>query len=412
MPTTRGWAAVAAGLGLWIAARVIGSSDLHMLAAGILALPLIAALYVRWSRVRLSIRRHLSPARVFAGGRATERITVENLGQLTTPFLLLEDAVPSTLGRPARLVVAGVPPRNHQETSYTVACRSRGKYRLGPLSIFLSDPFGLARTRIQTAGRSDLVVYPQIEDVDVTGLLSQGAGAGESTARQLHRSAAEFYTMREYVTGDDLRRIHWPSVARTGHLMIRQDEATRRSTATIFLDNRLDVLGPRGSAAFERAVSVAGSLGVAFAKAGFSVHLATADGPVQPVTEEGLLGSLAGVALSEGRRLTEVLTGLRAGSLADTTLAVVSAPPTGPDVARFIRIGSGFGRKLATMVYAVSPSSVAGPAAEELEKRASVARASMGRAGWEVLIIPPEGKLGDVWQRTNKRALRAVGSSS
>jgi hypothetical protein len=81
-------------------------------------------------------------------------------------------------------------------------------------------------------------------------------------------------------------------------------------------------------------------------------------------------------------------------------------------VARFIRIGSGFGRKLATMVYAVSPSSVAGPAAEELEKRASVARASMGRAGWEVLIIPPEGKLGDVWQRTNKRALRAVGSSS
>jgi uncharacterized protein (DUF58 family) len=412
MPTTRGWAAVVAGLGLWIAARVMGSSDLHMLAAGILALPLIAALYVRWSRVRLSIRRHLSPVRVFAGGRATERITVENLGHLTTPFLLLEDAVPATLGRPARLVVAGVPPRNHQETSYSLACRSRGKYRLGPLAIFISDPFGLARTRIQAGGRNDLVVFPQIEELDVSGLLSQGAGAGESTARQLHRSAAEFYTMREYVTGDDLRRIHWPSVARTGQLMIRQDEATRRSTATVFLDNRLNVLGPRGSAAFERAVSVAGSLGVAFSRAGFSVQLATADGPGHPVTEEGLLETLAAVGLSEGRRLTEVLTGLRAGSLADTTLAVVSAPPTGPDVARLIRIGSGFGRKLGALVYAVSPSSVSGPAAEELEKRASVAGASLGRAGWEVVVIPPEGKLGDVWQRRTKRALRAAGSSS
>jgi hypothetical protein len=218
--------------------------------------------------------------------------------------------------------------------------------------------------------------------------------------------------MREYVTGDDLRRIHWPSVARTGRLMIRQDEATRRSTATVFLDNRLDVLGPRGSAAFERAVSVAGSLGVAFARAGFSVQLATADRAGHPVTEEGLLEALAGVPLSEGRRLTEVLTGLRGGSLADTTLAVVSAPPTPPDVARLIRIGSGFGRKLAAFVYAVSPSAVPGPAGEELEKRATVARASLGRAGWEVLVLPPEGKLGDVWQRTTKRALRTAGSSS
>src|SRR5437899_3317308 len=82
-----------------------------------------------------------------------------------------------------------------------------------------------------------------------------------SIAGRLHRSAAEFYTMREYVTGDDLRRIHWPSVARTGQLMIRQDESTRRSSALLFLDSRASALGAYGSPGFERAVSVAATLG-------------------------------------------------------------------------------------------------------------------------------------------------------
>ena len=205
MPTRRGWAAIAAGLSLWIAARLIGSPDLHMLSVGLLVLPLITILYVRWTRVRLGIRRHLSPSRVFAGSRSVMDLTVENLGRTTTSFLLLEDAMPASLGRPARLVVSGVPPRNKQTVSYSIVCRQRGRYRVGPLTIYVSDPFGLARVRLQTSGSSDLLVYPQIEDLDGRHLTSQGVGAGESTVRHLYRSAAEFYTMREYVTGDDLR---------------------------------------------------------------------------------------------------------------------------------------------------------------------------------------------------------------
>ena len=50
--------------------------------------------------------------------------------------------------------------------------------------------------------------------------------------------------MRGYQEGDDLRRIHWPSVARTGELMIRQDEASRRAGGLIYLDSREALLGP------------------------------------------------------------------------------------------------------------------------------------------------------------------------
>src|SRR5438445_15971 len=111
---------------------------------------------------------------------------------------------------------------------------------------------------------------PEVEDLDAGHLVSQGVGAGESAVRHLYRSAAEFYTMREYVTGDDLRRIHWPSVARSGQLMIRQDESTRRSSATVFMDNRAGVVGHDGSPSFERAVSLAATVGKLLAQKGFA----------------------------------------------------------------------------------------------------------------------------------------------
>ena len=83
--------------------------------------------------------------------------------------------------------------------------------------------------------------------------------------------------MRQYQEGDDLRRIHWPSVAHTGELMIRQDESSRRSSGLVFLDSRESALGQIHGPAFERAVSVAASLGVLLARGGFSLRLSTAE---------------------------------------------------------------------------------------------------------------------------------------
>jgi hypothetical protein len=98
-----------------------------------------------------------------------------------------------------------------------------------------------------------------------------------------------------------------------------------------------------------------------------------------------------------------VLKALRAGSLADTTLAFVSAPPVGSDLPSMIRMGSSFGRKLAVLVYRVDPASMVSVAAEEIRVRASAAQASLMRAGWEVYVLSPDERLGDVWQRTTKK---------
>ena len=176
-----------------------------------------------------------------------------------------------------RLVATGIPPRNDQKLHYSLVCRQRGRYDIGPRPIYQTDPFGLARTRVEAPARSELIVYPAVEDTRRPGSCPRAPGSGEAAARRLYRSAAEFYTMREYVTGDDLRRIHWPSVARTGRLMIRQDESTRRSSAMLLLDTRQSALGAQGSPGFESG-RVGGRLaGAGALAAGFALRMGTVD---------------------------------------------------------------------------------------------------------------------------------------
>ena len=412
MPTRRGWAAFAAGIALWIGARFVGSPDLHMVATGLAILPILAALFVHWSHIRVNAHRHLSSVRAFPGTKVVVSLTIENESRLTAPFLLLEDAIPPSLGRPARLVVTGIPPRNNETVSYSIHCRRRGRYSLGPLSIFITDPFGLARIRIESRQRNELIVYPEVEDIDAWNLAMHGAGSGESAVRHLQHSAAEFYTMREYVTGDDLRRIHWPSVARTGQLMIRQDESTRRSTATLFLDNRSGVVGHDGSPSFERAVSLAATVGKLLAQKGFALHLATVDSPATLVDETRLLEILASVSTVRTRSIGESLRALRATARADTSLALVTAPPPANEVQSLLRIGSGFGRKLAIFVYPASLVDLPSPAANELEARATSARSALQHAGWDVFMVEPDGRFSEVWQTGRNKKLRLAGSLS
>lgn len=412
MPTSRGWAAFAAGVCLWVAARMVGSRDLHMLAAGIVVLPFLAALLVRWTPARFDVRRQLSATRVFSGSTVTVTLTLANQGRTTTSYALLEDRVPAALGKPVRLVVAGVPPGGRQSVSYSLGCRRRGRFMLGPLDVALSDPFGLARASVQIPSESELIVYPEVEELELSGLVSGASGSGESTSRHLYRSATEFYTMREYVTGDDLRRIHWPSVARTGELMIRQDESPRRSHAVIFLDTRVAALGDSGGPGLERAISTAAALTRAFSRAGFALTLATVDSSPASGDEESLMDALASIVPSRTQKMADAVARLRAAAPSEATLAVVSAPPSAAEASTLSRVGGGFGRKLAVFVYPFAPSSLSKEMEADLKHRATSASVSLQRAGWRTFVLRPDERLGHIWKKTETAKLQPAASSS
>ena len=75
----RGVVVAVAGLVMWLVARLIGSPGLEVIGLGLAALPLIAGLFVRWNRQRVTVRRRLSDVRVQPGTRVTVEVETPDL---------------------------------------------------------------------------------------------------------------------------------------------------------------------------------------------------------------------------------------------------------------------------------------------------------------------------------------------
>jgi uncharacterized protein (DUF58 family) len=401
----RGVALVATALAMWLAARLLGSPGLEVVAIGIGVLPLVAAGAAKRGARRLLVHRRLSDVRVSPGTRVSISLDLENRGPVGTSFLLLEDRLPTPLGRAARLVIGGIRPGGREHASYSLVPQARGRYVIGPLVVDASDPFALTRLRLEFDERDELLVSPEVEDLGAAPDPSSGPSFGASRARQLFRTGEEYYTMRSYQEGDDLRRIHWPSVARTGELMIRQDESTRRASGLVFLDTRAAALGRTHAPAFERAVSVAASIGILLGRRGFVLRLGTTELPAAALSEDRFLDALTGISHAEARSLGPALAHLRAGSSPDTSLVFVSAPPVPQELAALIRAGAGFGQKLGVLVYPNDPDRLPPERQAQLEGRATQARLSLTRAGWDVIVLPPSMRLVERWHSPLARPL-------
>jgi uncharacterized protein (DUF58 family) len=405
----RGVAVFATGFAMWLAARLLGSPGLEVVAIGIGALPFLAAQAAKRGARRLVVRRRLSDVRVTPGTRVTVTLDLENRSPNATSFLLVEDRLPTPLGRAARLVIGGIRSGFREQATYTFVPQSRGRYLLGPLLIDVSDPFALSRLRLAFDDRDELLVAPEIEDLGAAPDPASGPSFGASRARQLFRTGEEYYTMRPYQEGDDLRRIHWPSVARTGELMIRQDESTRRASGLVFFDTRAAALGRTHTPAFERGVSVAASVGVLLARRGFVLRLGTTELPAAALSEDRFLDALTGISHAEARSIGPALAHLRAGSSPDTSLVFVSAPPVPTELGALIRAGAGFGRKLAVLIYPTEPGRLPPERQAQLEGRATQARLSLARAGWDVIVLPPSMRLVERWHAPQERPLARIG---
>jgi uncharacterized protein (DUF58 family) len=409
--TGRAWAVLASGLALWLTSRLLGTPDVHMVAVGLLALIPFAAVLVRFMRHDLTAVRRLSTRRAFPGTRVNVEIEVRNLGKRRTAMLLIEDRVPSSVGPPARGVLGEIRAGTRGHVRYELTPRARGRYRVGPLSVLVSDPFDLVRKRIDFDVHHDLVVFPEIESIASRRPATPLGGAGEASTRQLYRAAEEFYTMRAYEEGDDLRRIHWPSVARTGELMIRQDESAHRAAASVFLDNRSSGLGG-GGPAFERAVSAAASIGALYLRTGFRVRLATADRPPTVMDLDRFLETLALARPSRAHQVTPTLQRLAASSSGAGALVVVTHVPDAAAIAALTRLTTGGGSKIAVLVRPHEPDDLTIGARHQLETALQAARGSLGRAGWEVIPLRPNERLEEAWPRRRGRSPMAIAGSS
>jgi uncharacterized protein (DUF58 family) len=405
MLSPRGVTVSVAGVAMWFTARLIGSPGLEVVGIGLGVLPFLAASSMLLARPRVAVDRRLSDTNVAPGSRVTVTLEIRNLTTARTPVFLVEDRLPAPLGRPARMVVTGVRPRGRHEVSYTLLPQTRGRYIVGPVAIDVGDAFGLTRRRIVLDERGELLVTPEVEDLSAPPDPSNGVSVGGARARKLLRAGEDYFTMRSFQEGDDLRRIHWPSVARTGDMMIRQDEASARASSLIFVDNREAALGRSHTPAFERAVSCAASVGVLLARHGFALRFATADAAGVPLSEGRLLDALTGLSHNAAPTLSPSLTRLRAAASADASLVFVAAPPAAQELPSPVRAGAAFGPKVAILVHPADPAAVPPSRRTELDARATQAFISLTRAGWDCLVLSPSTRLAERWHAPRERTL-------
>src|SRR5262249_21696221 len=123
----------------------------------------------------------------------------------------------------------------------------------------------------------------------------------------------DFHGLREYEVGDDLRRVHWPSTARTDELMLRQDEVSWESeTTTVLFDTRRSLYSPDS---FEEAVTAAASVATALARGRNRLRFLTTEGyEVRSAGQDRyftIMEFLAGVDRSTTSRFEGVVEGLR-----------------------------------------------------------------------------------------------------
>jgi hypothetical protein len=277
--TIRGRAFLAAGATALVCAVLLGQEALTRVGVLVLALPVVTAWFMGRSRYRLSLGREVSAHVVPAGQSAKVTLTISNQGRTPHGSLLLEDQVPYALGTRPRFVLDGIGKGWSREVTYQVRSDVRGRFTVGPVSIRVQDPFGLIEIGRIFRTTTSLLVMPRITPLPQINLGGHGNGSGADRPRAFAVGSAEDITVRDYRRGDDLRRVHWPSSARTGELMVRREEQPWHSRATIFLDNRAVAHRGHGVASsLETAVGAAASVAAHLASRGYALRLMTAAG--------------------------------------------------------------------------------------------------------------------------------------
>ena len=229
--------------------------------------------------------------------------------------------------RGARLLVGPLAPGESARAAYRLPTDRRGILTIGPLEIELSDPFGLARLSLTASGASELTVYPRIDDVEPLPLTTGNDPlAGAEHPNSLGRGGEDFYALRDYVVGDDLRRVHWPSTARHDDLMVRQDELPWQGRATVLVDVRSST---NTADSLELVISAAASIVASSAKRQDLVRLVSTDGADSGFAAghahvEAIMEHLASVEATNEAAFQRVLDRLARGAPGGALVVVVA----------------------------------------------------------------------------------------
>ncbi|GAA1490016.1 DUF58 domain-containing protein [Brachybacterium sacelli] len=248
-----GWSVLAVAVTCWVLGLLLHLTELNVVAL-VLTVPLVVAGLFVLGRSNYKVTLDLQTHRVVVGTRAVGRVEIANPTQRPILPSRIELAVGSAT---AQFMVPRLDADAEHEELFAVPTKRRAVLVVGPVRSVRDDPLSLMRRQVTWAKAQELYVHPRTVRLDeaASGFLRDLEGTPSS---DLSSSDIAFHALRDYAPGDDRRHVHWRTTARTGKLMVRQFEETRRSHVVVALDNLAEHYA--SDEEFELAVSTAASI--------------------------------------------------------------------------------------------------------------------------------------------------------
>jgi len=346
---------------------------------------------VRFAAPRLRLTRAIHPPQLHDGERAVIDLSLRSERKVYR--VTLEDRVHG-LGS-ATFVADRVSEGDVMTGRYEVIARPRGIYMIGPARIRIGDPLGLTESTSTFGVAHRLVVYPRVEQLTGTPTgRGQDQTINTSRASFWHSGGEDFYTLREYQQGDDLRKVHWPSSARRDALMVKQLEMPWQSRAFIFLDPRAGC-HPSGES-FEQAVRGAASTLHHLFRSGYTptIWMGSGSGSLVGTANayQAAMEELATVTPAHTMNLRQLVVRLRRSGMAGGVLVMVTGTPDDADLSAFQLLSQDFYRTVVLSVTENDHDPLAG----------------FAQAGARIVRSVPTGEWAESWHNAMEHGWSTV----
>lgn len=330
MGLSRQLRAVFFGTALVVAAFSTGISFLFFLVYLLATLLLAARWYARRGLRGLRAGYRVLNPRTQVGETLEAIYRVDNDSRWGKPWV--EVANESTLPIPLPGRALGVHARSSRQWLAKVKLVRRGSYRLGALRVRTGDPFGLFSSEMVVGRPTWIVVFPRVHPLPQWRLPPSPVDGSTPSRRRYEAATPLVSTVRPYVYGDAINRIHWLSSVRHSELYVKEFDLEQAADLWLLLDlDRTAHAGPAENASVETAVSAAASIAVHTLAENRAVGITVSSRRQQHLTpdrgtrvEQKILNLLANVQADGTQPLAEVVLGTLPQLRRGMTLCIVT----------------------------------------------------------------------------------------
>lgn len=233
---------------LFLLSIILHQSLIFLAALFTLIVAIVPELWYRRGLRHLRIQQQVSQQRLFFGEEVTLAITIENRKLLPLPWLVVEDTISPPLTIVRRRTRLTLDNQDTLESTwllwslqrvtrrYIMRCRTRGFHLFGPIRLSNSDPFGWLENESKVPVYAILLVYPLLISIENLGLAAVLPAGERATPHNLLEDPLLIAGTRDYILGDDPRRIHWKASAHRGMLQSKLYEPSSLRRLLVLLD--------------------------------------------------------------------------------------------------------------------------------------------------------------------------------